>query len=180
MFLTYLAFMGDVERTAAALMADPARVAEAARFEGWDKKVKHLRQVQSDMGPDEFLRELNRVVNFVQAVRLRSIMDEVLKKIMGTPDGLDNFLTANTKDTSNASAKSLLDVIRCCEAVHRMTYTALGDIPGRKTLEEGDSAKGSVALSILGALSQGVSTPDPDRAAMSVLPPEAASTMPTE
>jgi hypothetical protein len=123
------------------------------------------------------------VVNFVQAVRLRSIMDEVLKKIMGKPGSpgcLDDFLTANTKDTSNASAKSLLDVIRCCEAVHRMTYTALGDIPGRKTLEEGDSAKGSVALSILGALSQGVSTPDPDRAAVSVLPPESASTMPTE
>lgn len=157
MFLTYLAFMGDIHRTAAALMTDPAKVKSAAEFERWDVKVKHLKQVQSDLGPDEFLRELNRVVNFVQAVRLRSIMDNVLKRLQGEDSQLDDFLRTDTKDVSNRTAKSLLDVIKCCEAVHRLTYTALGDLPSKRTLDSGDSAKGSVALGILSAL--GSATP---------------------
>jgi hypothetical protein len=177
MFLTYLAFLGDTHRTAAALMTDPARVELAAKHEGWDKKVKHLTQVKNDLGPDEFLRELNRVVNFVQAVRLRSIMDRVLARLTG--DGLDAFLTTHTKDTSNTTVKALRDVISCCEAVHRLTYTALGDIPGKRTLDEGDSAKGSAALSILGALSQGVSTPEPDEAVIATTP-ETKSTFPVD
>jgi len=177
MFLTYLAFMGDVQRTAAALMVDPVRVSEAAEFEGWDKRVKHLLGVKSDMGPDEFLRELNRVVNFVQAVRLRSIMDEVLKRVQGPESSLDDFLTQSTKDVSNRSAKGLLEIIKCCEAVHRMTYTALGDLPGKRSLDQGDSAKGSVALSILGALSQGTSTPEASKVAVAVVP-EPRSSLP--
>lgn len=178
MFLTYLAFMGDVQRTSAALMVDPARVREAAEFEGWDARVKHLLSVKSDMGPDEFLRELNRVVNFVQAVRLRSVMDEVLKKVQGPDSSLDDFLTTTTKDTTNRSAKGLLDIIKCCEAVHRMTYTALGDLPGKRSLDQGDSAKGSVALSILGALSQGTSHSSPSQVAVATTP-EARSTLPS-
>jgi hypothetical protein len=176
MFLTYLAFLGDVERTAAALMVDPKRVQEAAAFERWDVKVKHLRSVQSDLGPDEFLRELNRVVNFVQAVRLRSVMDGVLARLQGPDNDLDSFLSQTSQHATNRNAKALLDVIKCCEAVHRMTYTALGDVASKRTLDEGDSAKGSVALSILGALSQGAGTPSPSAAAVEAAP--AASTFP--
>lgn len=176
MFLTYLAFMGDVQRTAAALMVDPAKVQDAAAFEKWDIKVKHLRSVQSDMGPDEFLRELNRVVNFVQAVRLRSIMDDVLKRFQGPDSRLESFLSTTSQHATNSTAKALLDVIRCCEAVHRLTYTALGDVQGKRTLDEGDSAKGSVALNILGALSQGVSH-SPSQTVIATTP-EATSTFP--
>lgn len=177
MFLTYLAFLGDIHRTAAALMVDPLKVKAAAEHEGWDKKVKHLTQVKNDLGPDEFLRELNRVVNFVQAVRLRSIMDKVLARLGG--DGLDAFLTTYTKDTSNTSVKALRDVIACCEAVHRLTYTALGDLPGKRSLDEGDKAKGSAALSILGALSQGVSTPEASEVVLATLP-EPRSSVPVD
>lgn len=182
MFLTYLAFLGDPHRTAAALMIDPGRVVEAARFEGWDKKVAHLRSVQSEMGPDEFLRELNRVVNFVQAVRLRAIMDRVLQRLV-SDTGLDAFLTTYGRDHSNTSPKALLDVVKCCEAVHRLTYTALGDVPSKSTLDQGDSAKGSVALSILGALSaNGAGTAEPSRVIVGTCPetPETKSTFPVD
>lgn len=166
MFLTYLAFLGDVHRTAAALNIEPAQVAQAAEFEGWQKKVAHLKSVRSDMGPDEFLRELNRVVNFVQAVRLRSIMDTVLAKL-GTEESLNSWLTTYTKDTSNSTAKALLDVIKCCEAVHRLTYTALGDVPSQRTLKDGDSSKASTALAVLSALGSQVT---PSQAASETSP----------
>jgi hypothetical protein len=155
MFLTYLAFLGDVPRTAAALMIDPAKVQAAAEYEGWDRKVTHLKSVKSSMGPDEFLRELNRVVNFVQSLKLRAIMDRILVRLTG--DGLNEFLVARTKDTENASCKAIAEIVKACEAVHRMTYTALGDSPARKTLTDGDAGKSGMALSILGALSAGAS-----------------------
>lgn len=170
MFLTYLAFLGDVQRTAAALMIDPAKVEAAAAYEGWDRKVTHLKSVKSSMGPDEFLRELNRVVNFVQSLKLRNIMDRVLAKL-GHDAGLDEFLTTRTKDSTNRTCKTVAEIVKACEAVHRMTYTALGDAPAKRSMDDGDAGKSSLALSILGALSAGAS---PSQAAAEIGKPAPA------
>lgn len=182
MFLTYLAFMGDIHRTAAALMVEPAKVKAAAEFEQWDKKVAHLKSVKSGMGPDEFLRELNRVVNFVQALRLRSVMDKLILKVSGDEATFDDFVTKQTKDCTNRDPAALLGVIRCVEAVHRMTYAALGDIPGKTDLERGDKDKGATALSILSALSSQVSSSEPSALAAGVVPSpdNTQSTMPEQ
>lgn len=166
MFLTYLAFMGDINRTAAALMTSAERVKEVADYEGWKAKVQHLLQVKDDLGPDDFLRELNRVVCFVQSVRLRTVIDKALKTLTDK-DNFDDLLKQHTKDVTNRSCKTLLELVRAAETVHRMTYTALGDTASQRTLRDGDNRKSGLAVEVLSALA---SAPDPEAEARRLVP----------
>jgi len=132
-FLTYLSFLGDADKTAAALNVVPAYVRDLAEREHWQVKVDGLRTLRQTDGADALARELNRVSNYVQAVRARNLVDRVLRTVTKSEEEFDQFITQNGKEFSNRSCKTVTDLIKAMQAVHSMTYAALGDTCGERT-----------------------------------------------
>lgn len=122
----YVTFAGDIERTAIALSIDPDLVAELANTHGWHQKVKALAMLPTT-GSEESI-QVNRTVNFAQARRLRDIVDNVAQELFSTPEQTRKTLTVPVKGGgTQLSAKPVTELVKAAEAVHAMTYRALGD-----------------------------------------------------
>jgi hypothetical protein len=158
-FLTFVAFSGDVGKTAATLGADEADIEALSVQFGWREKLAKLERVRHDKGPEAMAIELNRTVNYVQAVELRQILDRVVTFLATAgSDDLIQLLYIPTKTGRVFSTRALGDLVKGVETAQRLTYLALGDIPGKRDLESAQSgASGSLAiLRMLEAGSQGL------------------------
>jgi hypothetical protein len=144
-FLTYLTFLGDADKTAAALDIPAWEVEALVESEGWKPKAAALARLRKDHGADALLREMNRVTNYVQGVRLRHVVDRVLK-MLGTDAGFDEFTTHRTKDTANFSAMGIVELRKAAEVAHRLTYQALGDSVGERLSREDSESQVSASV----------------------------------
>ena len=83
-------------------------------------------------------KEINRVQNYAQAIRLRKILDVAVDKIE-TEDGGERFkkLIFSTDQMGNPTmnTKPLVELAKAVETVHNITYRALGD----KVAEQADA-----------------------------------------
>ena len=129
-FLTYVAFVGDVEKTAAARNLDPAFVTKLANDEDWNGKIKTICRMKADGRPGDWERAQNRALAFVQAHQTSLVLDRLIQHLGEKPDAdLIDALTPTNKDGSPGpiSAKVFSDLTAALEKLHHLKYLALGD-----------------------------------------------------
>jgi len=127
--LTYVALVGDVEKTAAALELDPEIVQKLADAEGWNVKIQRITLMAKSGRPGDFERAQNRALCFVQGHRVRSLIDRVITRFSGmTDEEICAEVTAYGKNgVKHVSARFFTDLAAAAEKAHSMTYAALGD-----------------------------------------------------
>lgn len=151
-FQTYLTFYGDVERTAVAMQIDAQTVRDLANAERWADKVSELNQLRAGDSRDVQV-QINRAINFVQAHRIRSVLDKVVSHFSKMDaEGLVDTLTHVDKNGSSTfSARALTDLVKALETTQLMTQRALGDTASEQG--GGKEPKGSkVALLVMDAM----------------------------
>lgn len=159
-FLCYMALVGDVSKVALALDIPEPEVQEMADREGWSEKVRRISIMSKSGRPGDWERAQNRALNFVQCHQLRRSIDRVIAHIADQVNkgAVLDLIEHKTKDAVNYSAKLFTELAKAMQAVHEMTYSALGDtVKERDPSGDGkDAALTSAALhaSLIGALNQ--------------------------
>lgn len=153
-FLHYVASVGDVERTALACDLDPEIVRKLAESEGWNDKIKRLTLASKGGGMQagDFERLQNRALNWVQAHRLRQVLDEVITHYhaMSPEEIIESITVKDKENVPRISARFFSDLAKALETVQGMSYAALGDtVPERQAMtgdEKANTAKVHAAL----------------------------------
>ena len=151
-FLTYMQFAGNVEQTAAVLDLDTSSVKALEVAGNWKGKIEELVRLSEGKEPGEFKIAINRGVNFIQADRLRRLLDRVLTSLSNMPDEeLIGLLTTTGPKGASFSTRPLTDLTKAAAEAQAMTRLALGDV-GAGTLAEEDSKGSDIALSVMKAM----------------------------
>jgi hypothetical protein len=151
-FTTWVAFMGDADKTAVALDLDPVFIKNLATIENWQAKLKAWNDISTG-DPREVQVQINRAINFVQAHRLRTVLDKVTGKLHAmTPDQLIEALTVPTKYGSEVKTRALTDLVKAAETVQLMSCRALGDTVGERPGDEGKTKGSEIMLSVAKAM----------------------------
>jgi hypothetical protein len=148
-FLVYATFVGDLERTAAALNIRPLDVLRMADDGHWMDRLKPLLELSKSSKPGDVERVINRALNFVQAHRMRMVIERALNRLTGmSVDEFEDYIFTSqeydgkkgTSRVKRLSARALADLAAAIEKCHSMTYAALGDTAKeRQQRNEGDT-----------------------------------------
>lgn len=143
--LTFMATVGDADRTALAFNLEVSQVEELAESEGWREQIRRVSIMSKGGRPGDFERATNRAMCFVQAQLLRQQIDRLLKECqdMTSQELLERACVRTRDGGTQLSAKFLTDMASAAEACHRMAYAALGDTVSERT----DSGSGSAGSS---------------------------------
>jgi hypothetical protein len=168
-FLLYAAFTGDLERTAAALGVRPKDVLLVATEENWNEKLKGILDLNKSGKPGDIERAINRALNFVQAHRLRMIIERVIKRLTNmTPEELEEYLFTSTNkagdEISKLSTRALADLASALEKCHSLSYQALNDsMQERAKRNDGDGgvSVGDMSVRIAEAMSKAAASDTP-------------------
>jgi hypothetical protein len=148
-FMTYLSFLGDAQKTAVALNLPLVQVEQLAIDNQWGPKVEALRALGREGGADTLARELNRVKSFIQATRLFNIVDRVIRYVTQNDESFNDFVTNHGKDNSNTTCKAVAELVKAAEIAQGMLYRAVGDSLGERTAR---NETGGIATDLLKAL----------------------------
>ena len=152
-FQTYIAFAGDAERTAVALNMHVSEIRQLANAENWQAKVSEWTKLREG-DPRDVQIQINRAVNYVQAHRLRSVIDKVVSHLSEMDAaGIVDTLTKNSAHGSEFSARPLTDLVKAAEACQAMTARALGDTIGERPEADPNAKGSSIALQVMAAMS---------------------------
>ena len=133
LFMLWQHFGGDDRRTAAAAGISVGIVSALAHDFQW----KDLAQGRLGLKDEKLEREVNRAQNYVQAQRIRRMIDVVVAELEADPKKLEAAMTVRDKDGSvSFSAKPLVELAKAAESAQTMSYRALGD----KVATEADGA----------------------------------------
>lgn len=166
--MCYASFSGDIEKTAISAKV-PADIIRSLEHDfDWQTK---LRRLKSGAGVSDAEKTANRAVNYLQAQRLRDVLEESLR-LLEEPDELVKMLVhfKYTKegdvDTLAVNPKALLDLTKALESVQNMSYRALGDkLPTQAdTVNEKDKGVASSVSSVrdvIAALQEFAAAPAP-------------------
>jgi hypothetical protein len=133
-FLLYASFGADVERTAYAASLTPDQVRAMALEGGWDEKLRSIIQLRKSQRPGDLERAINRSLNYVQAHRMRLILESIIRRISAM--SADELRTATTHKTfgrdgevisETLSTRPLADLTSALEKAQMLSYMALGD-----------------------------------------------------
>lgn len=143
-FETYCAFGGDVIRTAAAMKLDVLDIVRACDENHWATRLRHVFELKKAGKPGEIERVISRTMNFVQAHRLRVILDRVLAHYHSMSD--EELVEACYEPKTDkegavigkkANVKPFTDLAAALEKCHMMLYYALSDsMPERAKRKE--------------------------------------------
>ena len=87
-----------------------------------------LAQGRLGMKDEKGEKEVNRAHSYVQAQRLRKLIDRTVDYLEANPEQLAQALVSTTKEGEPVfSAKPLVELTKAAEAAHNMAYRALGD-----------------------------------------------------
>lgn len=158
-FQTYLTFFGDAERTAVAMGLDPQTVRDLAQAENWHKKVAELNSIRAGDSRDVQV-QINRAINFVQAHRIRSVLDKIVSHFaaMEAQELVDKLTTTAKNGSETFSARALTDLVKALETTQLMTQRALGDTVAERPEAEPERKGSSIALQVMEAMSAADST----------------------
>lgn len=161
-FLVFMATIGDVEKTALALQLDPEFVLWLAEQEGWQEKVRRVTVMSKSEKPGDWERAQNRCLNFVQAHRVRTLIDRLLLSLtnMTAEEFKSDFTNRDAKGNSHLSARFFSDIMAALDKVHHLSYQALGDTIGERVERKEKDGEGSVDA-IHAALIQALNNPNP-------------------
>lgn len=129
-FLAYLTFLGDLGQTALATNTPQHLVAQLEAREDWRAKLVNLHTFKEKGDQGGFEQAINRTVNFVQAVRLRRLIDLALRRMLQdpTPDAVFGYFEGYDKHGHKiTNIRPLMDLVKAAETAQHMTYRALGD-----------------------------------------------------
>jgi len=149
---TYVAFNGDADKTACALDIPVNDIRDLASAENWAAKIADWNRLREG-DPRESQIQINRAINYVQAHRMRSILDKVVT-YLSEADGekLVQRLTVNTKNGPELKTRALTDLVKAAEACQLMTSRALGDTVGERPPPENGTAGSNIALLVMNAM----------------------------
>lgn len=142
-FLLYAAFTGDLERTAHALGIRTIDVLNVANEENWNEKLKGILDLKKSGKPGDIERAINRALNFVQAHRMRLIIERAIRRLTSmTDDELEEYLftdqTSGEKPMTvkRLTTRPLADLAAAIEKCHAMSYAALNDTTQERVKRE--------------------------------------------
>lgn len=130
-FLAYLANHGDVLATAQTANVEIADVLYLAKVELWDLKMEKQGIPRGSVSKETKARalDLNRMANYIQALRLRGTVDKILQFIYEDPANIQRFCTEiDKRGIPIPTTKPVLDLVKAAEVCHALTYRALGDV----------------------------------------------------
>ena len=162
-FLVFMATIGDVEKTSLALQLEPEFVAWLAEQEGWQEKVRKVSIMSKGGNPGDWERAQNRCLNFVQAHRVRTLIDHVLIELVKLkPEELaEKFKSCDRHGKPNGvSARFFSDITAAMDKVHLLSYYALGDSVGERVKRTEAEGTDRSVNDIHAALIQALNTPN--------------------
>lgn len=176
-FLTYMSLVGCVEKVAAALDLDPAIVQGLADEFGWDVKLRRVSLMSKSGKPGDYERAQNRALNFVQAHRLRLVLDKMIAAYsdLSPVDAVMKCASIDREGVPHASARYFADVAAAMEKVQAMSYAALGDSLKERTERDANDESGGMTpnqlhAAVIAALNNG-GVPDPQTLIAEHVPP---------
>lgn len=156
-FLVYMTLVGDVGRTALALDLDPKLVEQLADEEGWSEKIKRCTMMSRGEDPGDWERAQNRALNFVQAHRVRLLIDRMIQHFESKP--VSEFLEGEREVNGRVvkqppQVKFVAELTAALEKVHALSYHALGDTLGERKdrASEGEMTAASLHTALIAAL----------------------------
>ncbi len=130
-FLAYMVSHGDIRRTAQVAQCGADDVVYLASTELWDQKLAQ-QSVLTGASPEEArerTRELNRATNYVQALRMRELVDRTIKWCYEDEKNILNFCIEIDKQGKKIfSTKPMLELVKAAEVAQNLLYRALGDV----------------------------------------------------
>lgn len=164
-FLLYAAFTGDLERTAHALGIRTIDVLNIANEDHWGEKLKGILDLKKTGKPGDIERAMNRALNFVQAHRMRLIIERAIRKLSSmTDEELEEYLftdqTSGDKPMTvkRLTTRPLADLAAAIEKCHAMSYAALNDTTQervkRDNLGKDEVAAGEMHVQMARAMSE--------------------------
>lgn len=135
-FLSYLVACGDPIRTAQIAQCSPEDVLNLARTELWDAKLEQCSVLKGSTPEEarERTRELNRATNYVQALRMRELVDRTIKWCYEDEKNVLQFCIEIDKQGKKIfSTKPMLELIKAAEVCQTLLYRALGDTVAKET-----------------------------------------------
>jgi len=132
-FQHWITFAGDAKRTAVALSIPVETIEALAAEEHWNDSLREWLELK-DGSAQDVQTQISRAVNFVQAHRLRLVVDRMTSYLVDkSADELVELFTEDTEKSHKFSMRPLADLIKGAEAVQAMVQRALGDAPGDKS-----------------------------------------------
>ena len=117
--------LGGNDRLAAAAAGVDVKIVKALAH---DFCWLELAQGRLGMKDEKAEKEVNRAHSYVQAQRLRKLIDRTVDYLEANPEQLAQALVSTTKEGEPVfSAKPLVELTKAAEAAHNMAYRALGD-----------------------------------------------------
>lgn len=163
-FRLYAMFVGDIERTAIACNKPVDEIADMAQAGAWQKRIAVLIKLQKSGIPGDTERGVNRAINFIQADRLRELIERIVRILtnMSEDDMLDNLLSVTVDKGGNATSKILTrpfaDLATALEKCHAMTYQALSDTAtdrkDRRETEDTNASAGEMHMALVDAFAK--------------------------
>lgn len=164
-FLLYASFCGDAQKTAFAADTTVDNVLQLAVEGRWDERLRAILELKKSQKPGDVERAMNRALNFVQAHRMRLILEAMIKRITAlSPDQLREATTSYHvgKDGAVLSAtlntRPLADLAAALEKCHALSYAALSDTAadrkGRPPEDQGEESAGQMHARIAAAFAK--------------------------
>jgi hypothetical protein len=163
-FRLYAQFVGDIERTAIAAHRSVDEIVELVEAGGWAKRIAVLIRLHKSGIPGDTERGVNRAINFVQADRMRTVIERIIRAMMNMTERemLDHLLSVSTDKEGNTTSRILTrpfaDLATALEKCHAMTYQALSDTAtdrkSRMETEDQNASAGEMHMALVDAMAK--------------------------
>jgi len=157
-FQLYCSFTGDLQRTAHAAGITPQAVAELAEEHKWAARLSAIFDLKKSGKPGDLEKCLSRALNFVQAHRMRIVLERLIGKLYAmTPDELLDHCTVVQLDKDGnelkrtLSMRPLSDLCAALEKVQALTYMSLSDTASER-VRKNESGDPELSLSSIHSL----------------------------
>lgn len=147
-FLLFSANCGDVEKTSHALGIPATTLLKVVDEERWVERLGPIMEKMKSQRPGDMERGINRALNFVQAHRLRLILERAVKVMTGWSDeelkaNLLQESFSKMGSTTKLSTRWAADFATALEKCHSLTYQALNDTASERVKRKEESTDGS-------------------------------------
>lgn len=147
-WMIYCGFSGDIEKTSISSKVPAAVIRSLEHDYNWPVKLARLKR---GAGESEAEKTANRAVSYLQAQRMREIIEkslEMLENEEALVKALVRFKFAKEGEIESVefTPKHVLDLAKALESVHSACYRALGDkIPAQADPVNAETKNNSIS-----------------------------------
>lgn len=170
-FLMFQSCDGNIKRTAEALNAPIELVAQVADEEKWLKRIEPILALRK-YDPVEVERNINRSMNFIQANKLRMVLEVLVTTLARmSPEELATYCIVREEERNEAGeiigvktkvqTRPFADLATALEKVHMLTYAATNDTVTERghRMKRGTEDNDVAITDIHAAMAKAMSTP---------------------